>query len=235
MKEDLKTVIVRSVVRPADTLKNRNRRVTFKDEVDSELNKLDDEYKHSKSLKPVDNKDKNEDEEDDEDLPKLIPRSPSADNEDEGIHARTRSKKRTVGALKLSTIEDINKDKDAEMPNLMKISTMIFFILFQFLMWMPHKGSNGNSIIESHGDYKASITNKSDLFIDQLKYLNALDKMNDMVANPWDTLDVANKELWEVKRVLKHRQKAGETEVKVTWNDPNKLSSWIDMYSFVFG
>jgi hypothetical protein len=44
-------------------------------------------------------------------------------------------------------------------------------------------------------------------------------------------LDIVNKELWEVKKVLRHRVRGDTAEVKVVWNDPNKKSSWVDLYA----
>ena len=106
---------------------------------------------------------------------------------------------------------------------------MIFFILHQFLFWLPNNGIKALQDNGSRGDHKASVTNANPLFIDQLKCLHALDGMNDMCVDPWDTLDLANKDLWDVQQVLKHGQRKGETEIKAVWNDPNKTSSWIDM------
>ena len=101
----------------------------------------------------------------------------------------------------------------------------------QLLLWMPLTSSQAIPILSSHGDYQASFQNNSFAFINQLKYLKALDDLNDKATDPWDTLDIANRELWEAKKVIRHHVKNGKTEVKVAWNDPNKSSSWIDMHA----
>ena len=49
------------------------------------------------------------------------------------------------------------------------------------------------------------------------------------MEDPRDTSGTASKELWIVKRVLKHKVKKDNVEVKVEWNDPNKSSTWIDV------
>ena len=61
--------------------------------------------------------------------------------------------------------------------------------------------------------------------------MNALDKMNELVEDPWDSIVMTNKALWNVKKVTKHRMKGDDYQVKVVWNDPNKTSTWIDLYA----
>ena len=53
LTEDLKTVLVRSVIRPANVTKNRNRRVTFKDDIEEILNKNEEVYQTERDLPPV--------------------------------------------------------------------------------------------------------------------------------------------------------------------------------------
>ena len=72
LKEDMKTVTVRSVVRPADILKNRNRQVTFKAEVEDELNKLNESFKCNMPFNSVETEDP---EEEHSDIPELISRN----------------------------------------------------------------------------------------------------------------------------------------------------------------
>ena len=50
LTEDLKTVLVRSVVRPANSTKNRNRRVTFKSDIEEILNKSEEIYQTEREL-----------------------------------------------------------------------------------------------------------------------------------------------------------------------------------------
>ena len=82
LKDDMKIVLVRSVVRAADTIKDRNRRVTFRDEIEDEFDKLDENFKHNKLLKPAVEDKSNEDDSDSD-----------SDEEEQGIHSRTRSKR----------------------------------------------------------------------------------------------------------------------------------------------
>ena len=231
LKDDMKTVLVRSVVRPANTIKDRNRRVTFNDNVEEILDNLDENYQHQNIILPLEVP---KDDESLEDIPNQIPRRPTTRNskkQENDIATRTRSKRRLVGALNTSTIKALNNSKDTDIATLLEIPTMMFFILLQFLLWIPINAAQQISDVCNHGDYKGAISNTSSPFIDQLKYLNALDSINEKVKDPWNMIDIGNEELWDVKKVIKHRTKDGKTEVKVIWKDPNKSSSWINMYA----
>ena len=116
-------VLTRSVVRPATEMSNRNRRVTFEDEVQQEMQKLDpmnDDYQHIKPRKPA--KDQNTvDDTVDEEI-----------SDDGGIASRTRS--RTRGVFNPQTDEE----KGSRCFNkAMMTTTAIFFILMQIILWLP--------------------------------------------------------------------------------------------------
>ena len=126
----MKNVLTRSVVRPADDITNRNRRVTFKDDVQEKLEKIDplnNTFKHNKTSKPTDstNVDEENHSEDDE-----------AEDEDLGIASRTRAKIR--GTLHANTVKKSNeKQPNKAITNMLLIPTTIFFILFQLSLWIP--------------------------------------------------------------------------------------------------
>ena len=71
----------------------------------------------------------------------------------------------------------------------------------------------------------------NDAKLSQLNYPHARDKS---LEDPWDQVDFVNKDLWDARRILRHRGKNGNVEVKVEWKDPNKPTSWMDMHSLAF-
>ena len=92
---------------------------------------------------------------------------------DEGdIATRTRSKRRIVGALHTSTIEKLSERYGKELPSLLKIPTMMFFVLLYFLIWIPTTSMLPAPLLNNHGDYRGAITSNSPTFIDQLNYWN---------------------------------------------------------------
>ena len=227
----MKDVLTRSVVRPADDPKTRNRRVKFRDQDEKDLEKIDlqhEDFKHDKPLQPAENEigdldnevnESNENNEDD-------------NEEDNGIATRTRSKRQIVGALNTQTVKHMSEQEDRG--NLMywlTIPTAILFLLTQILFWIPENGTSIPDITEQE-NFKQRVLNSNKNHMAQLKYIHACDKWQDDLEDPWDTIEIANKDLWNAKRVLAHRIKDDNTtEVKVQWKDPNKSTSWVDLYS----
>ena len=88
LTKDMKEVLTRSVVRPADDMKSRNRRVKFNDDVENKFEKMDPntkKYIHRKHLNtPSDTKQNNDSEKD-----------------EEGIATRTRSRSHTEQAVSM--------------------------------------------------------------------------------------------------------------------------------------
>ena len=220
---DMKTVLTRSVVRPADDCKHRNRRVHFKDEAEDKIIKNDnqhEDFKHSKPLKPAD------------EAEEAIEDNEDTDSEDEGIATRTRSKSKVVGALHTQTVQEMAKKKEHNhLLNWLVIPTAILFLLFQISYWAPNTtGVNIPDITET-AHFQKTIENADRHHMAHLKYVNACDKWLEDVENSWDNADFINKDLWDAKRVLGHRMKHNKVEVKVEWNDINKGRSWVDAYS----
>ena len=85
LKDDMKTVIHRSVVRSARDQKTRNRRVTFSNEIEEKLSKNNQEdlFKHEEANKEHDEHGDLE--------------------EDEGISTRTRSKHKIQGSFQVNS------------------------------------------------------------------------------------------------------------------------------------
>ena len=114
------------------------------------------------------------------------------------------------------------------------IPTAILFLLTQILFWIPENGTSILDITEQE-DFKQQVLSSNKNHMAQLKYIHACDKWQDDSEDPWDTIEIANRDLWNVKRVLAHRIKDNNTtEVKVQWKDPNKSTSWVDLYSLTF-
>ena len=135
---NMKTILTRSVVRPADDITKRNRRVTFKDDVQEDMEKIDlltYTFKHTKNSNPtefinIDDDSNSEDDNDDE-----------AEEQDLGVASRTRSKIR--GTLHVNTVKKINdKHPNSVLATMLQIPTNMFFILFQLALWIPNATSS---------------------------------------------------------------------------------------------
>ena len=50
--------------------------------------------------------------------------------------------------------------------------------------------------------------------MEQLKHLQALDEIEESMADPWDSAPFTNKEMWNAQRVTKHKQRDAKHEVK---------------------
>ena len=139
---DMKTTLTRSVVRPVDDCKHRNRRVHFRDEAEDKIiknNNNHEDFKHSKPLKPAD------------EAEEAIEDNEDTDSEDEGIATRTRSKSKVVGALHTQTVQEMAKKKEHNhLLNWLVIPTAILFLLFQISYWAPNtSGVNIPDITET--------------------------------------------------------------------------------------
>ena len=156
-------------------------------------------------------------------------------NDDQGVASRTRSKRRIVGALSAEQLNNVSETTDnRSIMSLMTITTTIFFILMSFTFWANDTvGSNVPTIGEAKR-FKVSFEKSNQATLSQLKCPLACDQWQDEMDDPWDTVDIANKDLWDVKKVLCHRIKNGSAEAKVEWKSPTKTTSWVDMHSLAF-
>ena len=105
----------------------------------------------------------------------------------------------------------MNKN-DPETLRLMKIPTMIFFMLFQLMLWVPTATGEFTSDLCEHDLFKKTIQHgeMSKQRMEQLKHLQALDKIEESTPDPWDTALFANPDMWNAQKVLKHRNRQGK-------------------------
>ena len=254
----MRQVLTRSAVRPADDIKNQNRRVTFKDDVKKKLEKHDnigDKLKHHAPSTTNDDENKKktlDDEADanddnnlvetdatDEDPPNLEERIhaelPDKESVDESISSRTRSKKRIVGALNTQTARDIGtKTNNSSIMTMLTVPTALLFILIQFAFWVPNVSGNPVPNITESKQFQKAFANGNNAFWNQMKCIHACDKTADEVENIWNDETFVDRSLWNAKQVTSHRMKNGNVEAKVDWDDVNKSSSWVDMSSLAF-
>ena len=238
LAEDMKQVLTRSAVRPADDIKHRNRRVTFKNDVEEKLEKQDivgENLMHHEPIPSDEDTNANDVEEPPELMERTLFEEPDNEDDDQGVASRTRSKRRIVGALSTEQLNNLSKRTDnRNIMSLMAITATIFFILMSITFWVSDTVGSDIPTIGEAQRFKDRFEKASHATLSQLKCLQACDQWQDELDDPWDTVDPANKELWDVKKVLRHRIKNGSAEVKVEWKSPTKSTSWVDMHSLAF-
>ena len=221
--EDGKTIIDRSVVRSALDSKHRNRRVKFDDEVEDQLDSLEvlNPFAIPKDLAQ---KDEVQVENDDDSL--IL-------EEDDNIANRTRS--RTRIAFHASAINP-RKSKSLNITSIFKL--MPYLVLFFLHNCIPAEGSTAN--IPDLGEveeqtYSTAFEDISPDFMAQLRYIHALDEMEDDGDPDPSTYLGYDKQLWSVKNVINHRwkNKNGKriVQLKAQFSDPNMSSQWVDMFA----
>mgnify|MGYP006974841861 CR=1 FL=1 len=180
LTEDMKQVLTRSVVYPADDIKHRNRRVTFKNDVEEKLEKHDIVGENLMHHEPIPS-DEDTNANDVEEPPELMERTlfEEHDNgdDDQGVASRTRSKRRIVGALSAEQLNNVSEMTDnRSIMSLMTITTTIFFILMSFTFWANDTvGSNVPTIGEAKR-FKDSFEKTNQATLSQLKCLQACDQ-----------------------------------------------------------
>ena len=225
LKEDKKTVISRSVVRPASAdVAKRNRRVTFDWPIEEQFDKIDlppsDVIQTDQTTKP------SGDYEDD---------SPTQDDDvNSNVASRTRSKTKTTGVFHLNQ-EGSNPSFANQLITLARrLPSIILFTTFFILNYMGNDvfysainptilGDGGTDERASYATFEGYTQNE----LDRLKYLQALDNENDE--------EDPDNALWHCEQVVGFRAKTGKKgtqyEVKCQWKDPNKSKSWVDFYA----
>ena len=213
LKEDMKTVIHRSVVRSARDPQTRNKRVSFVDEIEKELDKADKGtlLKHEEMNSSKDQ------------LGDLD------DNEaKDAVSTRTRSKHRINGSFRAS---DSNGSViPSWLVALLSIPTILLFSTFQIVNYMGSQAFFDPIcplVVDTLGMkerklYRQTITGLGCNDVSKLQYVQACDSIADG--------DDPDNELWNCSRVVEHRIKKGTTvQVKCQWKDPNKSLTWVDM------
>ena len=229
LTEDMKVVLSRSVMRSASNPKHRNRRVKFRDEVEDNLDKAEDQEDYWKRH------DNSRVEEQDEG--EIASRTRSKVKQEVSplqdvtpISERTRS--RTSGTFKVAQQEP-RRDWVKKLP------TLIMFATFQIVNYMLnpafyqdvpqqiHDQISCNECIDFENTTRSMSQNHN--LWDQLRYVQALDMVNEE--------DEPENSLWNCKHVMKHRQvrRKGRIfhEVKCQWMDPNASLSWINMDALI--
>ena len=238
LTEDMKQVLVRSVVCPVDDIKHRNRRVKFKNDVEEKFEKQDIVGENLTHYEPTPN-DEDTNANDVEESPELVDRTlfeePDIEDDDQGVASRTRSKKRISGQLSSEQLKDLSKKTDnRNIISLMTITTTIFFTLMSIPFWVNDTTGSDVPTVGETQRFKDGFEKTNQAMLSQLKYLQACDQWNDEKDDPWDNAAFVNKDLWDAKRILCHRIKNDNVEVKAEWKDPKKSTAWIDMHSLAF-
>ena len=152
-----------------------------------------------------------------------------------GVASQTRS--RTRMAFAVNAIEP-EKTKSPGLASLFKLLPyLVLFFLYNFVPTASPSEPLGNmpDLGEVEGQvYDSAMTGHLSRMMEQLKYIHALDSMEDEEPDP-TSYHGYDADLWSVTQVTahcwKHKGSNRRIEVKVKFNDLNKLSSWVDMFA----
>ena len=236
-KPDLKTSLDRSVVRAASDQQHRNRRVRFNDTTQQEIEKLDStgNWEDFKSLIEEEQAKEKQSDEEEEEEPQKEPKDDSGP-----ISSRTRSKNKPMVRGILNTRALPHRNRPGLLSTLLQLPVLIFALFHVFnhvqnLCKSPdipvHLGE------EEAQSYQETFVNNKKNDMEQLKYVQAVDTVEDGDDPVTSTMHkVVDEGLWDCTRVEGHRvrhkgSKEPIWEVKCRWNDPNKSTSWVDMYA----
>ena len=231
LTEDLKTVLVRSVVRPANSTKNRNRRVTFKSDIEEILNKSEEIYQTERELpsyspKKLENRIKKIKEIGERNKKRNVAsRTRSREHDNKDVAARTRNKQKAYMNRK---VYQMGKD---EGPN-KRMKKSFMFIKDQVSLETPgevEEPLNGGMDI-----YKGSTENIGEQ-MKKVKYLNVCDTYceNEDPMSAWEDSNLTNEKLWNVKAILRYQSRGDKYKFKCIFNDLNKSVHWVDMDALV--
>ena len=225
LREDHKTVLVRSVVRPRNDPNHPNKRVTFqedKEEATPVIITEDNENNQEQSLTNDRNKIRHNYEE----------------NLDKGIATRTRSKIQNRGALKTSTLQSVPEEEPTKesflenIPKLKKSQTLKFFHTSQTTVWIPETKDNPYIDISEEEQFKKKFLSTDMDWITKTE--GTLPKLEDSIHEAYEQ-ERSNTWTWPVKKVLRHSQfhtsRGDNTALEVLWDHPSGEKSWIDFYS----
>ena len=62
----------------------------------------------------------------------------------------------------------------------------------------------------------------------------SLDKDADKIETLWDSSGLLDYDLWDVKRITRHRIRKGKVQLHCEFNNINKEKQWVDMHALVF-
>ncbi|MEM7375788.1 MAG: hypothetical protein AAF587_44765, partial [Bacteroidota bacterium] len=215
IKPNMKTVISRSVIRPATDISKRNRRVKFDEDTEEKLKKEEADRNPGTTNNPICIPDdfKDDDEEDEEE---------DKEKESKAVSTRTRSKTKHLkqedsnfAILHVKTQGDNNILTSRTNRPINMIRNILFFMLLPILMWIPETDADIPEIGEEF--YQNIIENFEPHKWDQLRYLHALDKAEnsgDEVQHAWNDIMEGNTDLWDIGEVIGHRVKRGKYEIK---------------------
>ena len=235
----MKTVIDRSVVRSAHGHKFRNRRVTFADEANTEINKGDELGEILRMHNAVPPK---IDEDDDEDEVPIGPKQDQQSGDDNNIATRTRSKNRNSVSGILNTQALVSNPKTPRkildlvrfLPFVLLFCTLqLSAVMTQETLFDPIPEGIQESIgSKENENFQKFILNLDDNLVQQQKYVQAMDRHADAI-DPLDSRKspFCDESLWDCTNIISHRIKGKKVEIKCMWKDPNKSTSWIDMYA----
>ena len=151
------------------------------------------------------------------------------------IASRTRS--RTRLAFAVNAIDPV-KTKSPGLVGLFKLLPyLVLFFLHNSVATatpsMPMEDLPDLGELEQQ-TYGQAMTNHLARMVEQLRYIHALDQLEDEEPDP-TSYHGYNADLWSVTQVTNHcwKQKGSNQriEVKVRFNDLNKSSAWVDMFA----
>ena len=231
---DNRTLLVRSVVRSARDMKNRNRRVKFKDlTIQQSLDNQD-----TKAL-PKHEKPSTQNEKQslilDSGADPLIIGEKWESEDDQPVASRTRSRTRAVLNVESSQPGEVTP---REQPNsglakhltkgLLAVGTTLVFLSHQLAIWV--KGTlNCNLGKKENEAYKETVSNLNGDAWDRLREIQELDRIEeDEYVRYSRDIDA-----WDCLGVTGHRKVEGNMQVRCKWNDPNFSQTWVSMDSLV--
>ena len=138
LTKDMKDVLTRSVVRPADDVTTRNRRVKFSDDVENNFKKIDpntEKYNNKKHLNTPPETKQNSDSEKEEGG--INTRTRSKSHTEQAVSTRTRSRSQVVNALNTKSVKLIENAKGDALSHWLSIPSANLFILSQIYFWVP--------------------------------------------------------------------------------------------------
>ena len=227
-------VIHRSVVRSALDPKSPNKRVQF----DQDLPVLEeqDQHKHPSKVLELEVADES-----------LIPKRSTTLNfvdeleESQPIAERTRNRMTKPPATKVLANMSIVSKNQIHLLSMFKrlicaVPTVICFILNAPVKMTPPKrsisGLEMSDLIPELGSKETlgmtdAICNMNKNGFDRLKYIQAIDILNEAEDMEYN----ADRSLWDVKRILRHKGRGRNVEVLCEFKDPNNSQKWVNLFA----
>ncbi len=214
LMSDKKTVIVRSVVRPAKDKYRRNRNVNFDKETDEEIATIDAGTVEDHVTPPRRNIVEIDD---DPEEPRIAERTRSKTDDSE-ITTRTRS-------------------QDVMNAMVTKSSSAKFFNTFNVRKTSPNDKMTDeevDTIAQSLGkderrSFNSKVKHMKGNSLNQVNYVNTMDINQESLTDSRDFAEEENDKMWEINQIERHRvikkKKGVRIELKCRWKDLNKSAS----------